>query len=93
MTRLTQPALKGDDYFYVETGLDFVPGDRLALMPTSYDPHTTDDVWITTYDSSNGKVVINTTLNYYHWGQSATTGGDFDGVDMRGEVLLLSRNV
>jgi hypothetical protein len=68
MTRLSSPAEKGSNSFYVEAGLDIVPGDRLALLPTSYDPHTHDDVFVTSYDSSTGKVIVNTTLNYYHWG-------------------------
>jgi len=34
-------------------------------------------------------------LNYYHWGRATSTGigSDFDGVDMRGEVMILTRNV
>lgn len=36
MTRLTVPAEKDSDTIYVELGLDLVPGDRIALMPTAY---------------------------------------------------------
>lgn len=93
MTRLLEPALKGANEFLVETGLDMVEGDRLGLLPTSYDPHTIDDVFVTSYDNETGKVVVNTTLNYYHWGQATSTGSDYDGLDMRGEVVLLTRNV
>ena len=32
-------------------------------------------------------------MNYYHWGAAVSTGPEFDGVDMRGEVMLLTRNV
>jgi len=34
-------------------------------------------------------------LDYYHWGRATSTGigSDFDGVDMRGEVMILTRNV
>lgn len=69
MTRLLQPALKGSSEFFVEPGLELFPGDRLALLATSYDPHTNDDVFVSSYDSNSGKVVVNRTLDYYHWGR------------------------
>jgi hypothetical protein len=36
MTRLTVEAFKGDSSIYVETLLDWVEGDRIALAPTSF---------------------------------------------------------
>jgi len=63
------------------------------LLATSYDPHTNDDVVVTSYDSSSGRVQISTSLNYYHWGNQESTATDYDGLDMRGEVILLSRNI
>lgn len=36
MTRLLRPAEKDSNEIWVETGLDLVAGDRLALMPTAY---------------------------------------------------------
>jgi hypothetical protein len=35
-----------------------VQGDRLGVLPTSYDPHTLDDVFVTSYNSDTGRVVI-----------------------------------
>ena len=32
-------------------------------------------------------------LVYYHWGAASSTEDYFNGIDMRGEVLLLTRNV
>lgn len=93
MTRLHQEALKGVSEIWVEPGLDMVPGDRLGLLPTSYAPRAVDDVFVTSYDSTTGRVVFNSTLNYYHWGQAESTGPDYNGLDMRGEVVLLTRNV
>ena len=93
MTRLHAPALKGDTEFLVEPGLEVKPGDRLALLPTSYDPFTTDDVFVTTYDNQTGLMKINSTLNWYHWGQPESTGPNYNGLDIRGEVILLTRNV
>ena len=68
MARLTKEALKGTNEFFTEPNLDMVPGDRLGLLPTSYDPDAIDDVFVETYDNTSGRVTINTTLNYYHWG-------------------------
>jgi len=93
MTRLTRPANKGSNEIYVEPGLEIFEGDRLALFPTSYDPHNVDDVVVTAYNSDSGKVNFGTSLNYYHWGASESTGSDYNGLDMRGEVALLTRNV
>ena len=38
-------------------------------------------------------MVINTPLLYYHFGAAASTGANYQGLDMRGEVVLLSRNI
>jgi hypothetical protein len=32
-------------------------------------------------------------MNYYHYGAINSTGNEFSGIDMRGKVFLLSRNV
>lgn len=62
-------------------------------MPTSYESHAVDESFITSYDSSTGEIVLNSTLNYYHFGRSASTADLYNGVDIRGEVMLLTRNV
>lgn len=62
-TRLTQEALKGATSIFVAPGLDWVPGERLAMMPTSYEQHAIDDnIWITTYNNVTGEVTLNSTL-------------------------------
>jgi hypothetical protein len=62
-------------------------------LPTSYSPKPVDDKFVQSYDNTTGKVILTSNLDYYHWGKPTSTGPDFDGVDMRGEVLLLTRNV
>jgi len=62
-------------------------------MPTSYSPKSVDNTFVQAYDNTTGKITLSSNLNYYHWGQADSTGADFDGVDMRGEVLLMTRNV
>lgn len=93
MTRLLNPALKGSNELEVEPGLEIFEGDRLGVLPTSYDPKAVDDVFVESYDSTTGKIIINSTLDYYHWGRPFSTESTHDGLDMRGEVILLTRNV
>jgi hypothetical protein len=38
-------------------------------------------------------LTITTGLLHYHWGAAVSTAANFNGVDMRGEVYLLTRNV
>ena len=93
MTRLLKPAYRGDMHIYVEPGYDFVPGDWIALLPTSYDNLAADDVILTAYDNITGIANLTEPLKYYHWGNSLSTSFDYNGVDMRGEVITLSRNI
>jgi len=44
------------------------------------------------YDSVSGELIFKDDLQYYHWGMQESTETDY-GMDMRGEVVLLSRNV
>ena len=55
--------------------------------------HHSDYRTISAYDTSTGVVTLDSALNYYHWRAAASTETDYDGVDMRGEVTLLTRNV
>lgn len=92
-TRLTQPALKGENTFVVETGLDWVEGDRLALLPTSYQWNAWDELFVVSYDAETGVTVVDGNLEYYHYGREESTADLYNGLDIRGEVILLSRNV
>lgn len=93
MSRLRSEAHKGQHTFDVEPGLDWVPGDRIVLLPTNYVRHMKDDCFIHSYDNETGSLTINTTLNHYHWGAPENPGADFNDIDIRGEVVLLTRNV
>ena len=53
-----------------------------------------DYLTIDTYDNANGELVLTKPFEFYHWGQAnAPTAEEFGGLDMRGEVILLSRNI
>ena len=44
--RLRAEASRNDTQILIDVGLDLVAGDRLALLPTSYDYYTRDDVFV-----------------------------------------------
>lgn len=100
--RLHAPALKGATELTIDKDMDLVPGDRLGLLPTSFEPNAGDDVFVTAYDATTGIAQIDRDrppsdkdlpgLQYYHWGAEKSTKEDF-AVDMRGEVMLLTRNI
>ena len=48
---------------------------------------------ILSYDNITGIVTFTNPLKFYHWGQETSTTSQYNGVDMRGEVIMLSRNV
>jgi hypothetical protein len=50
-------------------------------------------VLVESYDSATGVVTLQTALMNYHWGAPESTAADYNGVDMRGEVLSLTRNI
>jgi len=93
MTRLLAPAKKGDSSIKVEPGLDLVTGDRLALASTSFDMDAADDVFVSSYDITTGIAAINSTIKHYHYGAPVSTAAKYNGVDTRGEVMILTRNI
>jgi hypothetical protein len=72
--------------------LDLVAGDRLALADNGYSGYASEDVIVTNYNYLSGKVTLKSGLQFYHWGASESTEAKY-GVDMRGEVALLTRNI
>jgi hypothetical protein len=94
MARLTAPANIGDTTVTVETkNVDLVEGDRIAFPSTTavYDQYDTKTV--VSYDSSTGTITLDSPLSWYHFGAAESTAGKYSGVDIRGEVLSLSRNI
>lgn len=93
LTRLHAEVFMDSTEITVESGLDWVAGDRIALGPTSYAHDRSEDNFVTAYDIETGVVTLETPLKYHHWGKSVSTADEYNGVDMRGEVILLSRNI
>lgn len=50
MSRLHRIAYPGQQYLQVETGLDWVQGDKLGLPATNIDLHNSETVTVENYD-------------------------------------------
>jgi hypothetical protein len=94
MARLKAPAKAGDSTITIDApaNYDFKEGDRIALAPTDMFETTHDTRTITKFDKGTGVITVDKALEWYHFGAAASTFTKY-GVDMRGEVLLLSRNI
>ena len=93
LTRLLRPAYPGEDYLMVAPGLDYVNGDKIGLPATNIDPYNSETVIVESYDSESGQMMLVEPLKGYHFGAQKSTEDDYEGIDMRGEVLTLSSNV
>mmetsp|Transcript_29266 Transcript_29266/g.28411 ORF Transcript_29266/g.28411 Transcript_29266/m.28411 type:complete len:115 (-) Transcript_29266:1926-2270(-) len=93
VTRLLASADPGSDRVYLEPNLDWVAGDLIGFAPTNMMFNESDHAIIASYDSVTGVAMLDRDLTGYHYGTSLSTEGDFDGVDLRGEVFLMNRNI
>lgn len=84
-TRLTATASKGDSKITLENASDWRVGDRIVLASTDYSANEAEEKTITA--KSGNTLTLDSSLKYLHF------GGVTFGVDERGEVGLLSRNI
>ena len=63
MSRLRAPVNKGASTFRVESGLDWVAGDRIGLVATSTAYTAADEVTVLNYNRGSGWVTFNQTLD------------------------------
>lgn len=92
-SRLVAECEKDQTYIQVDKDLDWKAGDQIYLAPTGHDALYSDYAEITAYDAKSGKVDLKEGLKFYHFGTNESTASKYNGVDMRGEVILLTRNV
>lgn len=92
-SRLRETVHGGDSTFKVEAGLDWQAGDNVALLATAMQSAHTDYGTIKTYNNATGEVELEEPVKYYHWSQRSSTADHYNGVDMRGEVIMFTRNV
>ena len=89
--RLQAPVYRGGTEILVDEGLDWGEGDEIYIAPTAMQYEHSEYRKIRSY--ANGLVTLDEALDHYHWGAGLSTAADYNGVDMRGEVILLTRNV
>ena len=92
-SRLTKTAMPRDSTIFVEPGLNWLPNDTIAMPSTTMKWFEKDIAKIKTYDNSTGEITLMEPLNHYHWGAAVSTASQYSGIDIRGEVMHLTRNV
>lgn len=93
MSRLKIPAYKDYSQVQVDTGLDWVAGDEVYFAPTNMQPYHHEYKQVKDYSASSGLLTLTEPLEFYHFGADQSTAADYNGLDMRGEVILLTRNI
>ena len=94
MTRLTAEANAGDDTITVDatdTAFDWAVGDYLFLATSTM--NETHSEYRTITEITGGTIKLDSALANYHYGAAESTATKYNGVDIRNEVLLLTRNV
>jgi hypothetical protein len=69
-----------------------VPGDTLAIAPTSLNFTEVDYVKVQSYDPATGETVLDRKLSNYHYGASSSSVGTY-GFDIRAEVQILTKSI
>ena len=98
MVRLAEPVTAGSTSVKVDASsadgnIDLVEGDVIALAATGFEYDTGESFTVTKWDKGTGTITLDKATVWYHWGAETSTGDRYNGVDMRGEVLSLSRNI
>lgn len=92
-TRLLKTGNPKDLTIQVEAGLSWKENDTVALPSTNIRWSEIDFAVIKSYDNATGVITLDRPLSNYHWGSSESTAAQYSGIDMRGEVMLLTRNI
>lgn len=93
--RLHQNVNTGNQRILVDGGLDLQPGDLLALSASTADSHSGERVEVASYATladGTGEVILKGRTRHFHYGASYNVNAQH-GVDMRAEVVLLSRSI
>jgi hypothetical protein len=91
MSRMTASAAAGDKKIKVASTVDWAVGERIFIA-TSTIQHDHGE-YRNIAAIANGEITLDEALTYYHYGTAESTATAYNGVDVRNEVLLLSRNV
>jgi len=96
-TRLHSEVYPNQELFFVAPNLDWKKGDEIALTASNRNIVSYETATILDYLPGNGQVTLTEKLKHYHFGSDQSTAEQYKcgevGVDIRGEVLLLSRDI
>lgn len=73
--------------------VDLTKGDVIGLAATSFASQVGERAVVKDYNADTGVVDLNEALKDYHYGAKESTASLYNGVDIRGEVVSLTRNV
>lgn len=93
MSRLRADIHIGDTQMLLEPGLGWKTGDLIGIAPSNMRFRQYESATLVSYDDESGIAVVDSELTYYQYGLMNSTASDYNGVDLRGEVYLLTRNV
>ena len=93
MTRLQAPVEADANTIMLDPDdiSDWEAGARIGLAPTSFDPLEGEDAIIDSINHETGQVTLTENLEHYHYGSADSD--TVAGVDMRCEVVYLTRNI
>jgi hypothetical protein len=83
----------GQSELLVEKSLKWNKGDKLGFPATNMRHRQYDYAVIDSYDPLTGVLKLEKALLHYHYGALNSTASEFSGVEMRGQVYLISRNI
>ena len=72
-SRLLTTTMAGDTSVTVEKGLDWQRGDRVVILPTATQADHFDYMTVSSYNAATGQLIFTEPLEFYHWGQEAST--------------------
>jgi len=94
MTRMVEIAEAGVSTIKVDAStasLDWVVGDYIFIATSTI--HETHSEYRTITAITGGDITLDKALHFYHFGAASSTGTKYNGIDIRNEVLLLTRNI
>ena len=72
-SRLLATAMPNDSTIKVESGLNWLPNDTIAMPSTTMKWYEKDLAKIKTYNNATGEITLYEPLNHYHWGAEVST--------------------
>ena len=91
MSRLLETGNAGDETIKVSKDVDWAANDRIFIAASTMQHDQGEYRNIKAI--SEGVITLDEPLSNYHYGEKETTASLYNGVDIRTEVVLLTRNV